>query len=104
MAQITTAYSQNTCSSERALTNTNSSINGKDWVPDPQNLYRVGKYDNSLIWVGARAQINASIHKLHMRKTTQPQPESRESILAKPLHFRQSNAKCRPGNFSIASA
>jgi hypothetical protein len=29
-------------------------IEGKDWTPDPQNLYRVGKNDNSLVWVGAR--------------------------------------------------
>ena len=29
-------------------------VDGKDWTPDPQNLYRVGKYDNSLLWVGNR--------------------------------------------------
>ena len=29
-------------------------VEGKDWTPDPQNLYRVGKYDNSLLWVGNR--------------------------------------------------
>ncbi len=29
-------------------------VNGKDWTPDPNNLYRVGRYDNSLLWVGTR--------------------------------------------------
>jgi hypothetical protein len=29
-------------------------VDGKNWTPDPQNLYRVGKYDNSLLWVGSR--------------------------------------------------
>jgi len=27
-------------------------IEGKDWKADPQNLYQVGKYNNSVLWVG----------------------------------------------------
>jgi hypothetical protein len=29
-------------------------VNGNDWTPDPKNLYRIGKNDNSLLWVGPR--------------------------------------------------
>jgi hypothetical protein len=29
-------------------------VDGEDWVADPKNLYRVGKSDNSLLWVGPR--------------------------------------------------
>jgi hypothetical protein len=29
-------------------------IEGKEWKSDPQNLYRVGKHDNSVLWVGTR--------------------------------------------------
>jgi len=29
-------------------------VEGKDWVTDPKNLNRIGKYDNSLLWVGPR--------------------------------------------------
>ncbi len=29
-------------------------IEGKDWKADPKNLYRVGKYNNSAVWVGNR--------------------------------------------------
>ena len=29
-------------------------IEGKDWTPNPRNLNRIGKYDNSLLWVGPR--------------------------------------------------
>lgn len=31
-------------------------IEGEDWKPDPQNLYRVGKHNNSLLWVGTRRE------------------------------------------------
>ena len=29
-------------------------IEGKDWTPDPENIYRVGKHDNSVLWIGPR--------------------------------------------------
>jgi len=29
-------------------------IEGEDWEADPKNLYRVGRYNNSLLWVGPR--------------------------------------------------
>jgi hypothetical protein len=29
-------------------------VNGKDWTPDPKNLYRIGTNNNSLLWVGPR--------------------------------------------------
>lgn len=27
-------------------------VDGKEWTSDPQNLYQVGKYNNSVLWVG----------------------------------------------------
>jgi len=31
-------------------------IEGKDWKSDPQNLYRVGRHNNSLLWLGTRRE------------------------------------------------